>query len=61
MRDFLLHFKRRHHTGTHTALVRARGLDDAKNALIEFERGRGFKLVRFLDEPNNYVEPGDEP
>lgn len=54
MRDFLLHFKRRHHTGKHTALVRARGLDDAKNALIEFERGRGFKLTRFLDEPTTY-------
>lgn len=58
MKTYLLHYKRRHRTGTYTTDVRAISEAAAKEALVEFERGRGYSGIRFLDEPEEVVDDG---
>lgn len=51
LREFILHYRRRHRTGVYTASVFEHALEAAKNALVEYEHNRGFQVTRFTDEP----------
>lgn len=48
---FTLHYKRRARSGVYTATVRAFSNGDAREAVMEFEKSRGYQVTRFTDEP----------
>lgn len=59
MRSFTLHYYRRQKTGVYTATVNAFSDKDAREAITEYERSRGHRVRRFVDEPNTEREHED--
>jgi hypothetical protein len=59
VRSFTLHYHRRHATGIYTATVNAFSDKDAREAITEYEWSRGFRVRRFVDEPDTERESED--